>query len=113
MPGPARLLSAPAPPPPPAPVPGCRLMYLEDKRLDDPQYNSAEPKLGDIRSIIYLVRARSLETGGHVPRRGGGGDWRREGRVCACARLWAQSERARVEMQALAVARAEGPWDNT
>lgn len=34
-----------------------KLLYLEDKPLDDASYNLSEPKLVDIKNIIYVVRA--------------------------------------------------------
>ncbi|GLC59251.1 hypothetical protein PLESTB_001466600 [Pleodorina starrii] len=34
-----------------------KLLYLEPgKRLDDPSYNATEPRLSDVRSVLYLVR---------------------------------------------------------
>ncbi|PNH08906.1 Vacuolar protein sorting-associated protein 33 [Tetrabaena socialis] len=34
-----------------------KLLYLEPgKRLDDPAYNASEPRLAEVRSLIYLVR---------------------------------------------------------
>ncbi len=51
------------------PVPR-RLLYLEaGKRLDDVAYNATEPKLADIRSVVYLV---SLSFGHHSTGRGSG-----------------------------------------
>lgn len=35
----------------------CRLLYLEPRRLDDASYNAAEPRLADIRPLIYVARA--------------------------------------------------------
>eukprot|EP00878_Enallax_costatus_P006042 GHUV01006338.1.p1 GENE.GHUV01006338.1~~GHUV01006338.1.p1 ORF type:complete len:699 (+),score=233.80 GHUV01006338.1:290-2386(+) len=34
-----------------------KLLYLERTRLDDTTYNSSEPRLSDIRPIIYIARA--------------------------------------------------------
>ncbi|KXZ47472.1 hypothetical protein GPECTOR_35g910 [Gonium pectorale] len=34
-----------------------KLLYLDPgKRLDDPAYNAAEPRLADVRNVLYLVR---------------------------------------------------------
>jgi hypothetical protein len=34
-----------------------RLLYLERTRLDDATYNAAEPRLSDLRPVIYVARA--------------------------------------------------------
>ncbi|KAF8069504.1 VPS33 [Scenedesmus sp. PABB004] len=34
-----------------------KLLYLERTRLDDSSYNAAEPRLGDVRPLIYIARA--------------------------------------------------------
>jgi hypothetical protein len=33
------------------------LLYLERKRLDEPSYNAAEPKLDGLRPVLYVARA--------------------------------------------------------
>lgn len=35
----------------------CRLLYLERLRLEDASYMAVEPRLSDIRPVIYLARA--------------------------------------------------------
>lgn len=35
----------------------CRLLYLERLRLEDASYMAVEPRLCDIRPVIYLARA--------------------------------------------------------
>jgi len=34
-----------------------RLLYLERLRLEDASYQATEPRLSDIRPVIYLARA--------------------------------------------------------
>jgi hypothetical protein len=34
-----------------------RLLYLERRRLDDPTYAAAEPRLASLRPIVYVARA--------------------------------------------------------
>ena len=34
-----------------------RLVHLEANPLDDPVYNSAEPRLLDARNVVYIARA--------------------------------------------------------
>ena len=34
-----------------------RMIYLENKRLDDPAYNSGDTRVADIRSIVYIIRS--------------------------------------------------------
>jgi hypothetical protein len=34
-----------------------RLLHLEARPLDDPLYNTSEPKLSEMRNIIYIARS--------------------------------------------------------
>ena len=63
--------------------PDQRLIHLEAKPLEDPLYNSAEPKLSDARNIVYITRAtvENVQVGASPCRGSDGTAWVRD--MCA------------------------------